>query len=885
MAEAGTIAFKLIGNTAKFQKALQGASAKLKKFGDESKRIAAQAGVAFAGMGLAVKKVASTYAEFDRGLQRTGAIAGATGKETKQLGNLAVDLAKRTKFSASEVVQAYQFMAMAGQDVNTMMGSIGPTLELAAAGALDLGTAADITTGVMAAFGKRADELSEVNNILAKVITSTKTDVSGLGQSFQKVGSIAQSAGVDFQSMTVALGLLGQQNLSGAEAGTAMKTALARMLSPAGEAKKEIDRLGISFKTAEGRIRPLVDIIRDLEMAGADATSLVKLFGTRGMLPMSILVQQGADKFERLNTLLTNHGNIAQRLADLEMQTLAGRINAMKASVEGATIAFGQGMEPATRKLVDTIGQLASRFANLPEETQRSMATMLMLGTVIAGVVTAMGTLGAAFPVIVAGLKAATLSGGKFLAILLPIISAAGIAGMLGQIAGGDIGGLRKQLGVDENTGLFEAFKRVGVESLKRGLEPIGDLVGDIFGKVDTTLDASISSTKTKLASLDQEIKQTAKSFQGIDQAVKGATKGLDFGAAALAEETTDFSAIEDMMYAAEDATKAAKNIDFNVLDTGTAGPTLGEKISDIVSGTFQEAMQRAAPRVVDTINAAVQGFSSGGGPFGAIVAVIVSLLMRMKSMMAALRSMDVSVGMLVAMMNKFFQKGILELTRAMQIITTIVFKLLAPALKLLGGVLEVVGEILMGLVSSLAQVWNRLIALLAKALRKLGFKGTAKKLAKQKINLDETTEIWGSEIQTAAEHTEEFNDAVGKATESLTNVPQGFKVAIERFRAIAGGGVGSVGDEVVKTVGATTNNNVAVHTTQYNFGGVTITTDNIGEMVESVVETYANNEAIIAANTSTADSPADTSTPNTITSIPSSVEVDLSGLGIAFAR
>ena len=104
------------------------------------------------GIGAAAIK---TTADFDAQMSKVSAISGATGKDFDDLRAKAREMGAKTKFSASEAGEAFEYMAMAGWKTGDMLDGIEGIMNLAAASGEDLGTTSDIVTdyitGVMCA--------------------------------------------------------------------------------------------------------------------------------------------------------------------------------------------------------------------------------------------------------------------------------------------------------------------------------------------------------------------------------------------------------------------------------------------------------------------------------------------------------------------------------------------------------------------------------------------------------------------------------------------------------------------------------------------------------------------------------------------------------------
>ena len=87
--------------------------------------------------------------------------------------------------------------SLAGYDVEQMLGSIEPMLNLAKAGALDLGRASDLVTDSMSALGKETGELDTYLNQVAKTSTLTNTNIDMLMEAFIQTGGMAKTLGVN----------------------------------------------------------------------------------------------------------------------------------------------------------------------------------------------------------------------------------------------------------------------------------------------------------------------------------------------------------------------------------------------------------------------------------------------------------------------------------------------------------------------------------------------------------------------------------------------------------------------------------------------------------------------------------------------------------------
>jgi len=112
-----------------------------------------------AGLGIAVKSAA----DFSKEMSAVGAVSGATQDQMKQLSDLALQLGKDTSFSASEAAKGLEELVQGGVSIPDIMnGAAEATLNLAAAGGVDLATAAEIASNALNTFGLSGQDMAHV---------------------------------------------------------------------------------------------------------------------------------------------------------------------------------------------------------------------------------------------------------------------------------------------------------------------------------------------------------------------------------------------------------------------------------------------------------------------------------------------------------------------------------------------------------------------------------------------------------------------------------------------------------------------------------------------------------------------------------------------------
>ncbi len=294
--------------------------------------------VAVGGIGFAAL---SASGDFEKSMNQVRAVSGATGKDFQDLRNQAKELGATTKFTASEAADGMGFLAMAGFKAHDILNAMPGVLSLASAGNMDLARSADIASNILTGYGFKTSQTSRVVDVMAKTFTSTNTNLEQLGEAFKYAGPVAHTAGLKFEETSAAIGLMGNAGIQASMAGTALRGAVTRLLSPTAKVAKTLKKLGVEATDSHGQLLPLNDIIRQLEKSGATTGDMMTIFGQRAGPALLALVDQGSGALVKLTKELENSGGTADEIAKIQMEGLKGQLVSLKSAWEGLMIEIG----------------------------------------------------------------------------------------------------------------------------------------------------------------------------------------------------------------------------------------------------------------------------------------------------------------------------------------------------------------------------------------------------------------------------------------------------------------------------------------------------------------------------------------------------------------
>jgi TP901 family phage tail tape measure protein len=323
---------------------------------------------------------------------------GFTPRELEDVTETIKELGRTTKFTATEVAGGFQFLAQAGLTVADQLAAIGPSLQLAAAGNLDLAQAADIATNAQTALGLASKDIPRVVDSLAFVASNANTNVSALGDGLKKVATAGASLGIEVEELTAILGTYGNAGISGAEAGTQLRRVITALASETPKAGKALERLGVKVKDGNKDFRGLSVILRELGEANINFADSVTIFGQYSAAAALGVIAQGD-----LTTALTEGAKAAQGFAEKvalrRLDSLPGDITRLSSAFSGLRTALGDGLNADVREFTQQATEIIGRISKWVEENEDLVNSLIktaaQVGTIVVVVGTALIAIGA----------------------------------------------------------------------------------------------------------------------------------------------------------------------------------------------------------------------------------------------------------------------------------------------------------------------------------------------------------------------------------------------------------------------------------------------------------------------------------------------------------
>jgi len=348
-----------------------------------------------------IKKVVSAYmgfqvarsainivADFEQSIAKLGAISGASKENLDKLKQKAEELGKSTMFSASEVAEGMNYLAMAGYKTKDIIASIGDVLNLAAVGQIDLGRASDIASNILSGFNLKAEETKRVVDVMTATITNANTNIPEMGEAMKYVAPQARALGVSLEETATAIGVLSNSGIKATMAGTGLSTMLVRLASPTGAAKDAIDELGIKIYDANGKFVGLTEVLKQFKDKMANMSQEMKakymrdIFGLETMKTAITLIDSVGNSYDELYSKIAKSMGVTEEKVKQMTDTFNGHMKELESAFQGLIITIGNELLPALTDFVKWLTESVNATEKFYNENKTLINTIVELTAV-----------------------------------------------------------------------------------------------------------------------------------------------------------------------------------------------------------------------------------------------------------------------------------------------------------------------------------------------------------------------------------------------------------------------------------------------------------------------------------------------------------------------
>lgn len=350
-------------------------------------------------LGAASVASAKMSMDFEDAMAKVNTIADTTQIPLSDLESAIMDLSNQTGISSEEIAQNVYDAISAGQKTGDAVNFVSNSTKLAKAGFADAGSALDVLTTILNAYGMEAEEVSHVSDVLIQTQNLGKTTVGELSSSMGKIIPTAKANGVALEQVAAGYAIMTANGVATAETTTYMNS----MLNELGKSGTKVsdtlkEKTGKSFSELMQGGASLSDVLKILsDDASAQGLAFGDLWGSAeaGKAGL-ILLGDSADNFNKtLNDMQNSTGATDSAFGKLD--TNSSKIKITLNQLKNTAIEFGgsllQVLAPMLEGASEKVKQFSEWFQKLSPETQQLIGKVVLMAAALGPLLQAGGKL------------------------------------------------------------------------------------------------------------------------------------------------------------------------------------------------------------------------------------------------------------------------------------------------------------------------------------------------------------------------------------------------------------------------------------------------------------------------------------------------------------
>ena len=320
---------------------------------------------AFGPFGAAVaimKQSVGVGASFEQQMANVASVSRLVGDELDGVRAAAMEMAKTTRFTATEAGDALYSLASAGVSTSdALIATLRPALLLAGATLSDTSLATETMTAALANFKIPASDATRIADQFAGAIASSPANMERLADAFKYAGPAAAGFGISLEKAVAEVAAFHVTGLRGQMAGTAFRQVLIQ-LSKASEDTASV--IGAALQGWTVGTESITGAVERLNDAGVDTELVINELGARAGPALAAMMKLGADAMHELAARISDSADVA-KMYEIQINTLSGRFAIFKSAVEDVFLKLYGELSPALTAATEKAIELTDAFGDL----------------------------------------------------------------------------------------------------------------------------------------------------------------------------------------------------------------------------------------------------------------------------------------------------------------------------------------------------------------------------------------------------------------------------------------------------------------------------------------------------------------------------------------
>jgi TP901 family phage tail tape measure protein len=384
--DAGSVVAHLKLNATQFNTALKSAQQQMQSFSQRLTRMGSYLTLR-ATLPLVVfgRQATKSFAQFNDAIIRAAAVTrGMNNEMRKEMEKTAIQLSKKSLFSATELAEGYFALGQAGYDAAQEMKVLPIVERFATAATIDLDTSIRYLARTAEGLGMAMQDpidmmesMTSVSDAFTFAAITTTAEIRDFAVAMTHAAAPAlKLVNKSMEEGVSVLMAFARAGIVAEEAGTLLWTTVRDLQRANIRFRAEWKRLGIDVYDAYGMMRNMADIFADLEAKFANMSDEAKkaslqMLGFQDRSLRGIQALMGfSSEMKIFQNAMGRMGNLTERVAETYKKSFNAQLIMAKHNIQAVTISIGWMLSPFIIKVNEQIKRFASWWESLSSATK-----------------------------------------------------------------------------------------------------------------------------------------------------------------------------------------------------------------------------------------------------------------------------------------------------------------------------------------------------------------------------------------------------------------------------------------------------------------------------------------------------------------------------------
>jgi TP901 family phage tail tape measure protein len=366
------------------------------------------AAIATIAITVPVAGMVKSFASFDDAMTQSTAIMGNMSAGMRaEMERTARTLSLSTKTGATELGEAYYFLASAGMNAKQSIMALPVVEKFATAGAFDMAQATDLLTDAQSALGlsskdakKNMQGMLAVSDTLVEANTLANASVQQFSEALtNEAGAAIKQYNIDLNEGVGILAAYADQGIKGQVAGSMFGRMVRLLIKSANDNRDAFEAMNIPIEEFSRTGKNITSVIEGItkatkELGPAEKAAALETLGFQARIQQAILPLLGmTEAIKYYDERLQEMEGTTKEVAEKQLKSFSSQMKILKNNITDLGIEIGKILAPYIKKVGDLIKEMLEYWRGLGDGMKNIIAIIVGVAAALAPVLTVIGAI------------------------------------------------------------------------------------------------------------------------------------------------------------------------------------------------------------------------------------------------------------------------------------------------------------------------------------------------------------------------------------------------------------------------------------------------------------------------------------------------------------